>query len=61
MYEIPQGYACIGSQSLAVVGGIMYVGLSSQIGENPLLWKDGQMVSLNVNGYISSVTSDQMH
>ena len=60
-YEMPLGYSCIGSQSLAVVGGIMYVGLSSQIGENPLLWKDGKMVSLNVNGYISSVTSDQMH
>ena len=57
-YEMPQGYACIGSQSIAVAGGIMYVGLSSQTGESPLLWKDGQTVSINVNGYISSLVCD---
>ena len=58
IYEMPRGYACMGNQSLAVVGGIMYVGLSSYTGENPLLWKDGQTTRLNVNGYISSLTCD---
>ena len=58
-YEMPQGYACIGSHSIAVVGGIMHVGLSSQTGGRPLLWKDGQTVSLNMNGYISSVICDK--
>lgn len=58
LYEMPRGYACIGSQSLDVVGGIMYVGLSSLDGGKPLLWKDGQIDSLRINGYISSVVCE---
>jgi hypothetical protein len=40
------------------VGGIMYVGLSSLDGGKPLLWKDGQVDSLKINGYISSVVCE---
>ena len=58
VYEMPQGYACIGSQSMAVVGGIMHVGLSSLNGGRPLLWKDAQIDTIKINGYISSLVSD---
>lgn len=60
VYAMPEGYACIGSHSLAVVGGIMYVGLSPLAAGKPLLWKDGQMDTINVNGYISSLVCSEM-
>jgi hypothetical protein len=40
-----------------VADGILTVGLSSLIGEKPLLWKDGRMETLDVNGYICTITS----
>ena len=56
-YSAPQGYACLGSDAVSMVNGILHVGLSSTEGDRPLLWKDAQTDTLNVNGYISSVTA----
>lgn len=55
LYQMPQGYSCMGIQSLAMVNGILNVGLSSQKGDNPLLWKDGQLEQVPINGYISQI------
>lgn len=58
MFDMPQGYACMSGQCLTVTGGIMQVGLSSLKGEKPLVWKDGQIDSVKVNGYISMLYTD---
>ena len=58
IYKMPQGYSCIGSNSVAMVNGILNVGLSSQKGENPLLWKDGQIDTMSINGYVSWICAD---
>ena len=58
IFDMPQGYACMSSQSLTVAGGIMQVGLSSLKGEKPLVWKDGQIDSVKVNGYISTMCTE---
>ena len=57
IYEMPEGYLCMGPQCLAMVNGILNVGLSSQKGQRPLLWKDGQTDTLKINGYISGIWS----
>ena len=53
-YQMPDGYVVMGSAGMAMVNGILHVGLSSLEGRKPLVWKDGQTDSLNINGYISS-------
>ena len=55
LFNIPQDYAVVGSTSLAVVDGILYVGLASKTGESPKIWKDTEMKPLKLNGYISSI------
>lgn len=57
IYEMPKGYLCMGPQCMAMINGILNVGLSSQKGEQPLLWKDGQTEALRINGYISGIWS----
>lgn len=56
VFDMPQGYVCLGSQSMAVINGIMHVGMSSLTGERPLLWRDGQIDTLSLNGYISHIS-----
>jgi hypothetical protein len=41
---------------MAVINGIMHVGMSSLTGERPLLWRDGQIDTLSLNGYISHIS-----
>lgn len=53
--DMPKGYSCIGAHSIAMVNGILNVGLSSLNGERPLLWRDGILDTLSVNGYISGL------
>ena len=52
---MPEGYSVIGAGSIKVIDGILHVGLSSLNGRKPVVWKDGQIDSLNVNGFISSI------
>jgi hypothetical protein len=55
MYTMPGGYSCMGNEAIAMVNGILHVGLSSTTGERPVLWKDGQLDTLKINGYISGI------
>ena len=57
-YEMPSDYAVMGPDCLCVVDGILHVGLSSMYCANPLVWKDGAIDTLNINGYISAMYSD---
>jgi hypothetical protein len=57
VFEAPLGYVSVGENTMALTNGILNVGLSSGFGGWPVLWKDGTVDTLKVNGYISSVTA----
>lgn len=59
-YDMPQGYAVMGNNAIDVVDGILHVGLSSFDGQKPIVWRDGQIDSLKVNGYISAIYADSV-
>ncbi len=56
--DVPEGYVPAGSSPLAVVDGILYVGLSSVTGGRPVVWKDGSVQELDINGYIASIYAE---
>lgn len=53
---MPAGYSVMGLSCAAVADGILHIGLSSQEGGRPMIWKDGQTVFLDISGYIASVS-----
>lgn len=56
MMDMPEGYVCMGNGAVAAVNGILHVGLSSKKGDRPVLWRDGLSDTLDVNGFITSVS-----
>ena len=56
VYDMPEGYSCVGSDAVSMVNGILHVGLSPLVSGRPVLWKDGQVDTLWINGYIASIT-----
>ncbi len=58
-FTMPENYAAVGSSSISMVDGILNVGLSSLTFEPPLLWRDGELTPLKINGYIASVSTDE--
>ena len=57
-YTMPADYAVMSSDGMCIIDGILRVGLSSTKGDKPLVWKDGAMDTLDINGYISAMYSD---
>ena len=55
-FDIPAGYAAMGNNPIAMVEGILYVGLSSLQGGKPLVWKDGKMEEIDINGCICTLS-----
>ena len=55
-FEMPRGYVVLGNECVKVIGGILYVAMSSTEGHAPILWKDGQIDSLKINGYLSTIS-----
>ena len=53
---MPAGYSVMGLSCAAVADGLLHIGLSSQEGGRPMIWKDGQTVFLDISGYIASVS-----
>lgn len=41
---------------MSMVDGILHVGLSSLKGGRPVIWKDGNIHELKINGFICSLT-----
>ena len=56
IYPVPEGYTVMGGSPMAVVDGILHVGLTAIDGTDPQVWKDGEMYPVRLNGYISSIT-----
>ena len=46
----------MGTAPLAMVDGILHVGLTSLEGDEPAVWMDGEIRKLGFNGYISSLS-----
>ena len=57
---MPDGYVCMSRSAMDFASGILSVGLSSISGEKPVLWIDGQLKPLDVNGYISCFASQKL-
>ncbi len=57
LHEMPKDYSCIGGNAICMVNGILHVGLSSRANEGPIVWKDGEMETLKINGYIASISA----
>ena len=55
-YFMPWDYAVMGTACGAVVNGILHIGLSSVEGGQPMIWKDGKLDTLDICGYIASVS-----
>ena len=55
-FHMPPGYASVGSSPAAMADGILHVGLSSLSGGKPVVWKDGAVNQLDINGFISTIT-----
>ena len=56
-YQMPSEYRVMSEDCMCVIDGILHVGLSSTQGTSPLVWKDGVLDTLNINGYISAMYS----
>lgn len=56
LYEVPDGYTVMGTAPLAMVDGILHVGMTSIDGGSPAVWQDGEIRKLGFNGYISSIS-----
>ena len=55
LLDMPAGYTVMGDDCVIVKDGILHVGLSSLDGRKPIVWKDGIVDSLDINGYISGL------
>ena len=58
LFQVPVGYSVMGASPIAVVDGILHVGLTSSIEGRPAVWKDGEVHPLDFNGFISTITAD---
>jgi hypothetical protein len=57
MMQLPSGYAVMGEECAAVARGILHIGLSSLEGGKPAIWQDGDVRTLDVNGFVASVST----
>jgi len=57
IFEIPEPYFSIGNGTVKMVDGILNVGLSSSTGGKPVIWKDAVLDTLDVHGFIATVSS----
>lgn len=56
--DLPEGYTVMGTKPMAMIDGILHVGLTSVDGTEAAIWKDGELQPVRINGYISSITVD---
>ena len=59
IFPVPEGYLVMGMNPMAMVDGILHVGLSPVAGGRPMVWRDGEIQELRLNGYVASVTAGQ--
>jgi hypothetical protein len=50
---LPDDYIVSGFESMTIRDSVLYVGLSPVKGKNPVLWRDGTLDTLRLDGYIT--------
>lgn len=55
-FTAPQGYVAMGNNPIAMMDGILNIGLSSVTGGKPMIWKDGITHELDLNGFICTLS-----
>lgn len=55
-FTMPANYTCIGNSTLSVIDGILHVGLSPLGKGKPMVWSDGMMDELDINGFICTIS-----
>lgn len=58
VFMMPRGYMSMGGQSVVMLDGLLYIGLTSETGERPSVWVDNEMKPLKINGFISHIAAD---
>jgi hypothetical protein len=56
--ELPAGYISMGGCSIAMADGLLYVGLTSTVDQEPAVWVENEMKPLEINGFISHISAD---
>ncbi len=58
-YPMPPDYATLSDNALLLTpDGCLHAGLSSLTGAPPLLWQDGETTPLEINGFITGITTN---
>ena len=57
-FGLPIGYSVMGNNPIAMMDGILHVGLSSSSGGKPVIWKDGRITEVDINGFICTLSVD---
>ena len=52
-WDMPEGFCSMGGRSMIMVDGLLYVGLTGNVGDTPAVWIDNEMKPLKINGFIS--------
>ncbi len=58
LLELPAGYISMGGCSIAMADGLLYVGLTSTVDQEPAVWVENEMKPLEINGFISHISAD---
>lgn len=56
IFNMPANYTSIGNSTLSVIDGILHVGLSPVAEGKPVIWSDGILHELDINGFICTVS-----
>ena len=55
-FDMPEGYMSIGGDTMTIVDGILYLGLTSTAEERACVWAENEMKPLKINGFISHMS-----
>ena len=54
-WDMPEGYHFRGNNPIVTSNGELYIGLSSTTGSNPVLWKNGNVTEIRLNGPVCNL------
>ena len=55
-WDMPEGYHFRGNNPIFTSSGDLYIGLSSMTGSSPILWKNGTVTSVKLNGPVCNLS-----
>ena len=55
-FDMPGGYMSMGGNSMVIMEGCLYAGLTSENGDYPVVWSEEKIKPLKINGFISHMS-----